>query len=395
ASKPVGKANIFNDLQEEIIELDELKSRQLADAQSIADSMDLGPLNLADGPIVIITTAVYYFHPDHLGTSTLITDMFGDPYQFFLNLPFGESMAEQRRSGSFNNPYKFNGKELDEETGLYYYGARYYNPRTSVWLSVDPLAEQFPNWSPYTYALNNPIRFIDPDGRAAVDAMCDDCPGPGLYQASVNTRYIGFGLRHPIAASRIGFGVTPGATDISTNSTRFATRGEVLYGSKRTQEDRGSENGAFRHGLWQAAITSEFGSSIAAQAGNAHEVNAFADLSIRSFSNLDAADETVDLLNNVIGRRIGRENEGANMLELANLVLDEFHNNGLYTASKDKDGNWRVSKTKLSTDKYNQLKEIFSTLNQNGRTNAEQKAVDDRKKEFQDARTKTMQGLKW
>src|SRR5690606_21215756 len=128
ASKPVGKANIFNVLQEDIIELDELKSRQLADAQSIADSMDLGPLNLADGPIVIITTAVYYFHPDHLGTSTLITDMFGDPYQFFLNLPFGEieerdsptlknnkkscrqSMAEQRRSGSFNNPYKFNGK---------------------------------------------------------------------------------------------------------------------------------------------------------------------------------------------------------------------------------------------------------------------------------------------
>src|SRR5690625_643521 len=150
ASKPVGKANIFNDLQEDIIELNELKSRQLADAQSIADSMDLGPLNLADGPIVIITTAVYYFHPDHASTSlstglgstsTLITDMFGDPYQFFLNLPFGESMAEQRRSGSFNNPYKFNGKELDSETGLYYYGARYYNPRISTFISVDPLAE--------------------------------------------------------------------------------------------------------------------------------------------------------------------------------------------------------------------------------------------------------------
>jgi len=242
------------------------------------------------------------------------------------------------------------------------------------------------------------IRFIDPDGRAPVDALgggCDDCPGPGRYRASVNSRYIGFGLRHPIAANRIGFGVTPGATNISTNSTRFATRGEVLHGSKRTQEDRGSENGAFRHGLWQAAITSEFGGSIAAQAGNAHEENAFADLSIRSFSNLDAADETVDLLNNIIGRRIGRENEGADMLELANLVLDEFHNNGLYTASKDKDGNWNVSKTKLSTEKYNQLKEIFSTLNQNGRTGAEQQAVDDRAKAFQDARAKALQGPKW
>src|SRR5690554_3632521 len=98
------------------------------------------------------TSSISNTHPNHtstslstglVSTSTLITDMFGDPYQFFLNLPFGanerkshavflevcerSSMAEQRRSGSFNNPYKFNGKELDEETGLYYYGARYYN----------------------------------------------------------------------------------------------------------------------------------------------------------------------------------------------------------------------------------------------------------------------------
>jgi RHS repeat-associated protein len=40
--------------------------------------------------------------------------------------------------------YKFNGKELDEETGLYYYGARYYDPRISIWLSVHPLAERHP-----------------------------------------------------------------------------------------------------------------------------------------------------------------------------------------------------------------------------------------------------------
>src|SRR5690554_3074589 len=113
------------------------------------------------------------FHPNHasnslstgLGsTSTLITDMFGDPYQFFLNLPFEKSMAEQRRSGSFNNPYKFNGKELDSETGLYYYGARYYNPRISNWLSVDPLAES--TMTPYQYTYQNPVKYIDPDGQA-------------------------------------------------------------------------------------------------------------------------------------------------------------------------------------------------------------------------------------
>ncbi|QTY28293.1 hypothetical protein IGB25_03390 [Flavobacterium sp. CS20] len=43
---------------------------------------------------------------------------------------------------------------------------RYYNPKTSLWLSVDPLAEKFPGWSPYNFVMNNPINFIDPDGRA-------------------------------------------------------------------------------------------------------------------------------------------------------------------------------------------------------------------------------------
>ena len=44
-------------------------------------------------------------------------------------------------------PYKFNGKQFDEETGLYYYGARYMNPVTSLWYGVDPLAEKYPNYS--------------------------------------------------------------------------------------------------------------------------------------------------------------------------------------------------------------------------------------------------------
>ncbi|UKB85043.1 hypothetical protein LF887_05300 [Chryseobacterium sp. MEBOG06] len=73
-------------------------------------------------------------------------------------------MLEQR-TGVYNNPYKFNAKELDKETGLYYYGARYYNPRASIWYGVDPLAEKMPSWSPYAYAFDNPVKFVDPDGR--------------------------------------------------------------------------------------------------------------------------------------------------------------------------------------------------------------------------------------
>ncbi|NBC58839.1 MAG: hypothetical protein GVY05_11230 [Bacteroidetes bacterium] len=62
--------------------------------------------------------------------------------------------------------FRFNGKEFDQETGNYYYGARYYNPKTSLWLNVDPLAEKYPEWSPYNYTLNNPVRYVDPDGRS-------------------------------------------------------------------------------------------------------------------------------------------------------------------------------------------------------------------------------------
>jgi RHS repeat-associated protein len=58
----------------------------------------------------------------------------------------------------------FNAKELDEETGLYYYGARYYDSRVSLWLSTDPLQEKYPNVSTYAYCVQNPVKFVDPNG---------------------------------------------------------------------------------------------------------------------------------------------------------------------------------------------------------------------------------------
>ena len=60
---------------------------------------------------------------------------------------------------------KFTGKERDVETGLDYFGARYYASGIGRWLSVDPLAEKYPSWSPYNYVLNNPVGMVDPDGR--------------------------------------------------------------------------------------------------------------------------------------------------------------------------------------------------------------------------------------
>jgi RHS repeat-associated protein len=108
-------------------------------------------------------TFQYFYHPDHLGSTSYITDASGEVYQHLEYIAFGETFVEEH-SNTDRTPYLFNGKELDEETGLYYYGARYYDPRTSVWQSVDPLADQMQRHSPYNYGFNNPIRFIDLDG---------------------------------------------------------------------------------------------------------------------------------------------------------------------------------------------------------------------------------------
>ena len=73
-------------------------------------------------------------------------------------------IVEHNQSSFYDNKFKFNGKELDAATGMYYYGARYYDPRISIFVSVDPLAER--TMEPYLYTGNNPIMFTDPTGMS-------------------------------------------------------------------------------------------------------------------------------------------------------------------------------------------------------------------------------------
>lgn len=80
--------------------------------------------------------------------------------------PFGLSFGEYQRENSILNQYKYNGKELQDELSInwYDYGARMYMPDIGRWNAIDPLAEQYLRWAPYNYAINDPIRIIDPDG---------------------------------------------------------------------------------------------------------------------------------------------------------------------------------------------------------------------------------------
>ena len=109
---------------------------------------------------------IWYFHKDHLSSSTLITNGDGFITQQIDYLPYGEVFLEkQRNANDYLSPYKFNGKELDEETGLYYYGARYMNPRLSIWYATDPMQEKYPNITSYAYCAGNPVRFVDTTGK--------------------------------------------------------------------------------------------------------------------------------------------------------------------------------------------------------------------------------------
>ena len=111
----------------------------------------------------------FYYHPDHLGSSSYITNLNGEVVQHIEYVPFGEVFVEERNN-IWNTPYLFNAKEFDEETGLYYYGARYYDPRLSLWISTDPLQEKYPYTNSYCFTSNNPIRFVDPDGHEPTPA---------------------------------------------------------------------------------------------------------------------------------------------------------------------------------------------------------------------------------
>jgi len=108
----------------------------------------------------------YFYHTDHLGSATCISNIRGDIAQFISYMPFGETFEEQH--SDWESPYMFNAKELDSETGLYYYGARYYDPNVSLWLGVDPVAEEYSGISPYAFCQNNPLIYIDPDGKRII-----------------------------------------------------------------------------------------------------------------------------------------------------------------------------------------------------------------------------------
>ncbi len=114
---------------------------------------------------------VYYFHSDHLGSASWITDGTGAAVQHLLYLPFGEPFVNEQIA-AYSERFTFTGKERDAETGYYYHGARF-NSSDIGWLGVDPQFEKLPSTTPYNYCLWNPIVLHDPDGEIPVETIWD------------------------------------------------------------------------------------------------------------------------------------------------------------------------------------------------------------------------------
>ena len=130
----------------------------------------------------------FFYHSDHLGSTSYITDDKANITQYDAYLPYGELLVDEH-SSSEDLPYKFNGKQFDEETGLYYYGARYMNPVTSLWYGVDSLAEKYMTIGAYVYCVSNPIRFLDFIGKE-----------PGDFFESMDLAAIDFGKYYNVSS---------------------------------------------------------------------------------------------------------------------------------------------------------------------------------------------------
>jgi len=112
---------------------------------------------------------------DHLGSVRSVVDNNSTVLSAQDYYPYGETIRQFN-----NNRYLLTEKERDAESGNDYFGARYYNNKLGVWLQVDPLADEYSEWSPYHYVLNNPMRYIDPFGLGHYDPKTDTyIPDPG------------------------------------------------------------------------------------------------------------------------------------------------------------------------------------------------------------------------
>jgi RHS repeat-associated protein len=207
-----------------------------------------------------VRAETYYYHQDHLGSTSWVTDQNARVHEHVEYFPYG-AVWRDPRSDADGGPKKgqrflFTSKEMDEETGLYYFGARYLDPVRVRWASADPaliespdfMLKRQPELNLYGYAAQNPLTYVDPDGRCAVSSdRRVNCAAPGQAMLAAGLDQAAQGLREgSVSDTALGlvtatFGTVSAAAGVAIDFTvGFGWNAGTKYG---TGVDRMIETG--------------------------------------------------------------------------------------------------------------------------------------------------------
>ena len=275
---------------------------------------------------------VKYQYDNHLGSACLELDENGAIISYEEYHPFGTTSYRSGHSETevSQKRYKYCGKERDEASGLYYYGARYYLAWLCRFMSCDPLQFEYPHYTPYQYAGNKPITFIDLDGKE------ESTPDP---QNQDN--------RNPAFTIKTIFALSGMLTDFNTNFVKF-TRGK--YDANATVQGIVSSSG-LTSDTKDPAKNNEWVNSKGIFYANDYSIN------------------TVEFTNYLLGSMIygvGYENivfptNGAVSSSLKNAGIVNDALSAFYTANKGKTNNFLIISDQFSGNSLkNNPKSIFN-----------------------------------
>ncbi len=189
---------------------------------------------------------VEYYHRDALGNVRVVTDESGQVIERHDYLPFGEecttgACATNPGVGT-GQPLKFTSKERDAETGLDYFGARYYGQRVGRFTTIDPVYTWRENladpqrWNRYAYTRNNPLRFVDPDGKAARELTAAQVAQFQQRAAAAGPSHDGFALGTLLPATGLALTLGPFAALAAEVAPAALATAMTFAASPRGQE---------------------------------------------------------------------------------------------------------------------------------------------------------------
>ncbi len=197
-------------------------------------------------------STVAYYHKDHLNSATVMTNATGTKLEGTAYAPYGTIRAF---TGTAVTSYRYTGKELDSETGLYYYGARYYDPMIGRFISADSIVSDVydpQDLNRYAYARNNPMKYVDPDGHAFKAATMVFRVGQALYK--------GYGLYSTVS------GIVEDTQTIldskASNSERLWAAGSLIADLSGAKDVVGAAKGMYKCGRAVLSVAEDVGHAL-------------------------------------------------------------------------------------------------------------------------------------